>query len=320
VEQLANNPVTTLNGAINNSTTTVVVTDASTFSTSGNFTIKIGTELLKVTSVSSNTFTASRGQEGTTAASHADLDAVSQVVSKRVIDQLYLEMCQVGGYSSRPSTARANSLYYANDIDLAWRSDGTNWSLFKPTYVPYANRLNTSGWTSLNFGSSVWTEINGVLCAEMAIETQVRGKYHSLPTAPFNAYVCLGSPPYNQATEEAGIMLYDSGTGKLKVIGRYSFDNGQNAAVSNWTTTSSFSSHVAAVQLVPGQYTYFRFQDDNTNWNYYASLDGSTWIKYYTETRNTFLTPNAIGLCHFRDTSIMSIGKVYENFYAYWEV
>ena len=64
---------TTLNGAINASTTTIVLTDASQFPNSGTNFIKIGTEEMSYTGVSTNTLTGvTRGVRNTTAASHSD--------------------------------------------------------------------------------------------------------------------------------------------------------------------------------------------------------------------------------------------------------
>ena len=64
---------TTLDGGINSSTTTVVLTDASQFPSSGTNFILIGTEELSYTGVSSNTLTGvTRGVRGTTAATHSD--------------------------------------------------------------------------------------------------------------------------------------------------------------------------------------------------------------------------------------------------------
>ena len=64
---------TTLNGAINDSTTTIVLTDASQFPSSGTSFIRIGTEDIKYTGVSGNTLTGvERGGRSTTAASHSD--------------------------------------------------------------------------------------------------------------------------------------------------------------------------------------------------------------------------------------------------------
>jgi len=64
---------TTLNGAINSSVTSITVTDASQFSSSGtNFAI-VGSEEISYTGITSNTLTGvTRGVAGTTAASHSD--------------------------------------------------------------------------------------------------------------------------------------------------------------------------------------------------------------------------------------------------------
>lgn len=63
---------TQLNGAINNSVTTITV-DSTTGFKSGGGTIRIGSELIDYTGVTATTFTGcTRGQYGTTAASHAD--------------------------------------------------------------------------------------------------------------------------------------------------------------------------------------------------------------------------------------------------------
>ena len=64
---------TTLNGAINSSTTTIVLTDASQFSSSGTNFIIIGSEEISYTGITGNTLTGvTRGVDGTTAASHSD--------------------------------------------------------------------------------------------------------------------------------------------------------------------------------------------------------------------------------------------------------
>jgi len=64
---------TTLNGAINDSTTTITLTDASQFSSSGTNFIIIDSEEISYTGISGNTLTGvTRGVDGTTAASHSD--------------------------------------------------------------------------------------------------------------------------------------------------------------------------------------------------------------------------------------------------------
>ena len=64
---------TTLNGAINSSTTTIVLTNAAQFPSTGTNFVLIGTEMIQYTGVNSNTLTGvTRGARGTTAASHSD--------------------------------------------------------------------------------------------------------------------------------------------------------------------------------------------------------------------------------------------------------
>lgn len=90
-ERLANNAQTTLNGAITNSATSLTVTSASAFPTSGNFRILIDSEILLVTAVSGTTFTVTRGVEGTTGASHSHLATITHVLTAGALDQFKVD-------------------------------------------------------------------------------------------------------------------------------------------------------------------------------------------------------------------------------------
>ena len=69
---------TSLNGGINSSTTTIVLSDASLFPTSGTNFVQIGNEEISYTGISSNTLTGvTRGVRNTTAASHSNADTVT---------------------------------------------------------------------------------------------------------------------------------------------------------------------------------------------------------------------------------------------------
>ena len=71
--EVANALTTTLNGAINSSTTTIVLTSVVNFPSTGTNHILIGTEEISYTGISGNTLTGvTRGARGTTAASHSD--------------------------------------------------------------------------------------------------------------------------------------------------------------------------------------------------------------------------------------------------------
>ena len=89
MEQFSNSARTTMSGAINNSQTTLVVADASSFPSVPQFRIRIDNEIMKVTGVSGTTFTVIRAAEsvaGTTLAStHADGALVQAVLSAGAI-------------------------------------------------------------------------------------------------------------------------------------------------------------------------------------------------------------------------------------------
>ncbi len=89
----ANNFSTTLNGGINNSTTTVVLLSATGFPSVGggvtcNISVQNGSdvEIMKATAISSNTLTVVRAQEGTTAISFADTSTVEIRATRDSID------------------------------------------------------------------------------------------------------------------------------------------------------------------------------------------------------------------------------------------
>jgi len=92
-EQFANNASSTLNGAITNVATTLVVTSAATFPTLPNFRLLIGispitAEIILVTGVSGTTFTILRGQEGTAAIGWADLTTVTHILTAGAVNQV----------------------------------------------------------------------------------------------------------------------------------------------------------------------------------------------------------------------------------------
>jgi len=93
VEQFANNASSSLNGAINNSTTSIVVANGSSFPSVGNFRLLIGSspltaEITLVTARSGNTLTVIRGQESTTAQSWPDGTTVTHILTKGAVETL----------------------------------------------------------------------------------------------------------------------------------------------------------------------------------------------------------------------------------------
>ncbi len=106
-EKFANDAQTTLDGAIDDTTTSIVVTSATAFPTTGNFRILVGTELMLVTGVSGVTFTATRGVEGTVAVSHTNNRPVTCIVTDGAVDNLKREVTGFNGVAFRNNAGAA---------------------------------------------------------------------------------------------------------------------------------------------------------------------------------------------------------------------
>ena len=88
VYQYKNFGLTTLNEALDDTETGVDVVNAASFPTEGDFVINVEGELMKVTAVTSNTFTVTRGVEGTTAVPHPLGATVKNVLTADMVATL----------------------------------------------------------------------------------------------------------------------------------------------------------------------------------------------------------------------------------------
>lgn len=323
MERLANHPVSTLTTSINSSATTLDVDDPTVFPGSENFTIKIGVELMRVTGVSGPTFTVIRGHEGTTAASHTAGAVVAMVVTDNVMQQLLAELYQTGISANRPTLVRAGTIYQATDVNLSWRYNGTNWDLIKPCYIPYARRINVSGWTDINTTGLTWNDYNGVAINTIAGASgqNIRGKYHTIPTAPFSATLIVGHPPMTQANWQIGIFLHETATSEIKTYMVHGTDNWIRMGVQDWTSSTAFSAELTnnAQMIQNAQWIVVRLTDDNTNWKFEFSYDMQYWTLVHTQARNSFLTPDVIGLGVHKGTTYYSTNPMPFSFLGYWE-
>jgi hypothetical protein len=127
------NGQSTLNGAINNSTTTIIVASASSFpSISGGsgcfFHIKVDSEIIKITATSGATFTGVRAAQGTSAASHSSGATATEVVTAADLDQLKLD-ANIPGISTNSSRSVLSSDFTLNAADSVFQDTGVSLSL-----------------------------------------------------------------------------------------------------------------------------------------------------------------------------------------------
>lgn len=167
-----NNLHTTLNGAIDDSTTTVVLTSAAGFPTVGFVTIDA--EAIAYTGISTNTLTGvTRGADGTTAAAHSDGDAVRHHVMAAHHNALADEVKAIET-SLNLTASRAVVTSASGRVAVATTTS---------TEIGYVNGVTSAIQTQLNgkVPSDGWVDANETWTYESAssfsVAADVTGKY-----------------------------------------------------------------------------------------------------------------------------------------------
>lgn len=167
-----------------------------------------------------------------------------------------------------------------------------------PTLTPPV----TGSMTWLNQGSATITTTSqgyGALRVPAAAGDILHGLYQSLPVTPYTitmAFFLSGKPT---TSRQGGLMLYSTVSGKLKLL---QFSAINQLAVSNWsdaTHPGTNDSGPSAV-FVSGAY-WVRIADDGTTRAYSYSSDGESYVDFYSEATNTYVTPDSVGF--YADTS-----------------
>lgn len=276
-ELLANNAVDQLDGAVDGSTDPVTfsVDDASEFPATGNFTIIIDGEIMLVTAVSGNDFTADRAQEGTSIATHADNAPVAAILTAgslaRVIQQASL----------RPYT------YFApTGVDDEFDDNSfTGWTGVGTTPVPTVTEEN-SIMSIYHPGGDAAAR----LYAWMKTDTIGAGDYIEIcfrAIAGSENYPVIGVAFANGATAGAGtqVVYYFSLMENQVWLVRFTgYD----------TVASSAAVNVNAQQ--PASHMFLRLVYDSANtWSAYYSPDGISWIRSHNAVSHT-MTPTHLGI------------------------
>ena len=286
-EQLDNKSETSLDGAIDASTTTVDVTDGSVFPSDGDFRIAIDAtdtsgalfEIVRVTARSTNTLTVVRAVDGTTGVAHATGASVRLIATEDGFEQ-YIQQ------NTNP--------YH-------------NYSPALRVYTIAGLPTNAAGFTWVNQGTATADDVNNSILLKIPADAGVNLRGMEL-TAPSPPYAIIGGfhvshlAVANAAGQpRAGLILRESGTGEL-----YSFFirkaitdiAGVQYNVQRWTNTTTFSAEQnATLWTPPSDLVWLKIEDDNTDLNFSISEDGVNWVEIFSEGRTTFMAggPDRIG-------------------------
>lgn len=302
-EKYANAANTTLNGGINNSTTTIVVTDATGFPTSGNFHIRVGTagnaEIMLVTSVSSNTFTvATRGTIDSSAAqSHSDLEPVANILSKDSLDKIFIDNCQYGVCGSRPSAERAGRLYIGSDSPMMYRDNGSTWDSFYKAAKVTPPITGNYTWTHGSATATNTDTTNGPSLLQLTSPgtgDKLSKMERTLGATPISIIHRISSQLY-LSVSYCGVFMGD-GT-KLACIGLIYESGITRLWTPKFNSLTSYAGEYFRADF-PINYSDFwlKMTDDGTNRLSYYSHDGVNYTLFHSIGRTDFLTATKCGV------------------------
>lgn len=259
-ERNENGAVTSLNGTINDSTTTVAVADASVFSPLPQFRIIINSEIMLVTAIAGNNLTVERGAESSTAAAHNDGAVVAQIITKEGLQRY-----------------------------------GRDWTPFfdDPNRKPY--QLLDSAGATLELANFTWVNQGGVVASDMSsggiqfripnsASENVRMLVRTAPAAPFTitaAFVPLWRGANNIG--QCGVVIRDTG-GEIVTM---SWNRITEPSAYNFTNETTFSGLIRQREEwcnLTGP-IWLRIEDDNTDHKFSLSMDGINFIEYATQGR-----------------------------------
>jgi hypothetical protein len=290
-EQLKNNAFTTLNGNINGSTTSVVVTDGSVFPTTGNFRLTVSQEIMLCTARSGNTLTVVRGYEGTGAASHSDLDSIVLSLTAGAVDRWAKDNDAFWGAARPP---------------LGVISDGAG------------GILTVSDFTWVHQGGATASDQNGtiIMRAPPASGENARILVRTAPSPPWTLIAAFeGFGIENGGVPTLGVLARQSSSGKFfggtintQAAGSRIFSFAAYTLASPTLFNSTILDRENGRTTPWGRYVWMKLEDDGTDLKFYGSFDGLYWHLLATHDRDSYMTsggPDQFGwyINNFNSTS-----------------
>lgn len=285
VESYVNSANTTLNGAINNAVTSLVVPTATGFPISGQYRILVDVEIMLVTGgQGSSTWTVTRGIEGSIAASHLNGAPVRFILTAASLQELQWKDKIV-----IPSSA-GNILDDEFDdasLDSAW--------------VRVDNATDAANVT--------WTESSDILSMKN-VGAGASSRYHALmkPLGAISFPVTIEAAiryfsPYNFNYLTAGIGFADGNTysaGSQIIARPYTSSNTPSSVTISYVTIAGYNTAILNADFGSGTQTiggplYLRLIWSAANtFQYWVSNNGVSWIQAFMNIAYT-LTPTHFG-------------------------
>jgi hypothetical protein len=296
-ERLANNAQTTLVDSIDDVDDPAVFNVAvpDNFPVAGNFRVIIDGEILLVTAVSGNEFTAVRAQEGTSIATHAAGVKITHIMTAGGMTQFVSDRIGFGLVANRPAAGQPNRIYLPSDgvgIDV---DDGSVWRTLSgvaPTTTPIL-----TDFTWVNQGGATATQTNQCIDFNMppSGSDQLRFLAKAPSTSPTDVTISFQALLHSLTFNSVGMYLYDTGTGSLL---SYMLEYDAIVTYKRWNSVTAFNGEPntnVRLRQVQNSPLYLRYREDATDRFFMASIDNYNWITLHTESRTAFITVDRIG-------------------------
>jgi len=244
----------------NTTNTTIVLSDATSLPSEGDFNISIEEEIMLVTHRTANSLTVVRGTDGTSSADHSSGQDVQVIATKTGMDTFRSDI----GLSC---TVNPNRLT-VNTANFSWSNQGTS-SLVQNTWGGISMLTQNSSSHSLHIAympapSEPWT---------------LTGQIDIGPTAEGDT---LGS--------HAGLILGDSGSTKWESLSVRALSS---VNWWHWDDPTSYVSTVGTFKWGLSRPTWMRWVNDGTNIQAFVSIDGTNWLQLaVAQSKTAFLSVN----------------------------
>ena len=253
-EQFTNNALTTLNGSVNATQTTITVADGSVFPAFGDYRLLVESEVMLVTARTTNDITVVRGVDGTSNISHADTLNIQTILTANALEQALDDV--TGGYSDRyPFRLVDQSGVTLNTADFTWANQGT-----------------------ATVADEDWGGITMTL--PVASGEQQRHQYLSAPSAPWivTGFFLFG-PGYNNGgganSSYCSLLVRESDTGKHSQI---EARIGGLIRTRRYNSPTSYNSEQDTMDFSSDR-IWLQIEDDNSNLYFRCSSDGINFFE-----------------------------------------
>ena len=299
-ERFANGGLSSLAAGIDDSVLALTVKLAVGFPTGGNFRIIVESEIMLVTDVQGKTFTVTRAQEGTSAASHDADAAVFHVLTAGALARRDIEQFGTGAIASRDAAGQAGRLYLPTE-GLVGQDNGLAWDMLPLTRMtPPAS----ADFTWVNQGSAAVADTKGMMVLTTPSSTStdsLRCLVKSAPGTPYEITVGMlaQSPLYvsSSVIPQFGICWRDSVSGKLLTYGWGMSNYPLYFMYAQWTNPTTLSGGIFSYGTPINSPLWVRFGDDGTYRTVKVSCDGFNFAPVQApQGRTVFLTADQVGV------------------------